>query len=991
MKDLLVTVRDESPSVYWYRNEGDNEFTGTALGTGTDGKAFAGDINGDGYVDIATAVTQGGEVTMQRWLNDGAGLFTSVTLATNTGVKSIYIDDVNGNGYQDIVTAGTAGLQRWDTDDGYTWNRVDIDDANSKQDFVTSADVNQDGKMDLVVGETDGDNLVYYRNQDGTTWQRIVITGAADAKTVVVKDLDEDGDEDFIVADQDGNRIRWYSQTGVDEFSASDLVTGLQSVYGVLVADLDGDNDFDYAAGDLKRGAVYWYERVSAKPVATAPSSGAQSSLGSGEVSFTTSISDEDKDETKIRVQYSLDGSNWYKPWITKAVVTDGKANLKNSDGYQVGTTNGIDTDDYDLITVTMKWDTKSIENTGGPIVDHQSNVKLRVIPRDGVGNGKAAISETFEIDNAAPKVGAISVINSTDSEMVLEWPVAMDGSAVTYKVYYGKSATAVINQTSEVWTSDDDTSLGTSEADGTTIGGLLAGTEYTFKLAVADVKGNSAVSKIAKGATTGEVPGPSPTTTPIDSGIVSVTPPPASSSPTPTGGGEEPTAEPLPSSIFFSPTPTAGSGEENDPIADAGEDQTVNAGALVILNGTGSADPDGDVLLYEWRQVAGATVNLEGADTATPSFTVEAEDESYVFQLTTTDRTDRADTDAVTIGVRPSAVGGEIGTDTGDDQAAEGQMPAIARYVLVPIDWLVLAIAAVMTLVLAVERIWRRLTSGRVITPAAGGEMRKDKHRGRLVHHVTGKPVLGAMIKLFDTRGNLLAKERADRKGEFALGVPPGEYTIVVKLKGFDFGSAAVPWPVDPGTIVYTGGSLSFTEDTPKVAVIIPMKPTGARVTSSYAQILQVWQFWQQRTHQLVWPLIILGAALNTWLLFWIPGGQFLAIELLYVGVVLVKILLEVKSRPSYGLVRDVVTHVPIDLAVVRLYEHGTNKLVMTRVSNTQGKFFGLPPSGTYTVTVSRLGYAAFIKQRVEITSKRDAMVQLKVDMMPVSPVLTA
>ncbi len=70
-------------------------------------------------------------------------------------------------------------------------------------------------------------------------------------------------------------------------------------------------------------------------------------------------------------------------------------------------------------------------------------------------------------------------------------------------------------------------------------------------------------------------------------------------------------------------------------PIANAGLDRTgVSPGELVVLDGTGSSDPEGDsIVIYRWTQLGGDPVVLENADTATPTF-VAGNDQTYVFQL---------------------------------------------------------------------------------------------------------------------------------------------------------------------------------------------------------------------------------------------------------------------------------------------------------------------------------------------------------------------
>jgi predicted secreted protein len=93
-------------------------------------------------------------------------------------------------------------------------------------------------------------------------------------------------------------------------------------------------------------------------------------------------------------------------------------------------------------------------------------------------------------------------------------------------------------------------------------------------------------------------------------------------------------------------------------PTADAGTDQTVAEGSTVNLDGSSSSDPDGDSLSYSWEQTAGEAVTLDGADTATPSFTapsVSSSGATLTFQLTVDDGNDGTDIDSVDIVVENS------------------------------------------------------------------------------------------------------------------------------------------------------------------------------------------------------------------------------------------------------------------------------------------------------------------------------------------------
>jgi hypothetical protein len=96
------------------------------------------------------------------------------------------------------------------------------------------------------------------------------------------------------------------------------------------------------------------------------------------------------------------------------------------------------------------------------------------------------------------------------------------------------------------------------------------------------------------------------------------------------------------------------GSGENLTPTASAGPDQTIDEGATVTLNGSGSSDPDGTIAAYSWAQIAGPSVTLSNAGVASPTFTAPAVDAATVltFELTVTDNEAATASDTVTITV---------------------------------------------------------------------------------------------------------------------------------------------------------------------------------------------------------------------------------------------------------------------------------------------------------------------------------------------------
>jgi subtilisin family serine protease len=93
--------------------------------------------------------------------------------------------------------------------------------------------------------------------------------------------------------------------------------------------------------------------------------------------------------------------------------------------------------------------------------------------------------------------------------------------------------------------------------------------------------------------------------------------------------------------------------GPNSPPIPEVGPPQTVTEGSRVTLDGSGSSDPDGDQLTYEWEQTEGPAVSILESTTASSSFVAPDVDTERIleFRLTVSDgRATSSDTVQVTV-----------------------------------------------------------------------------------------------------------------------------------------------------------------------------------------------------------------------------------------------------------------------------------------------------------------------------------------------------
>ncbi|HET6180106.1 MAG TPA: FG-GAP-like repeat-containing protein [Candidatus Sulfotelmatobacter sp.] len=206
------------------------------------------DVNGDGKLDLVAPNSVSGPVSVL--LGNGDGTFQPALLNFSAGGMSVAVGDVNGDGNLDVMVCGGSSVGvLLGNGNGTFKSAVTYNSGGTDANSIAVADVNNDGKLDLLVaneGPELGSVAVLLGKGDGTFQGAVTYsTGGETPDFVTAADVNGDGNLDLLVANYFSGGVSVLLGNGDGTFGGATVFNNGGLAISFAVGDVNGDGKVD--------------------------------------------------------------------------------------------------------------------------------------------------------------------------------------------------------------------------------------------------------------------------------------------------------------------------------------------------------------------------------------------------------------------------------------------------------------------------------------------------------------------------------------------------------------------------------------------------------------------------------------------------------------------------------------------------------------------------------------------------------------------------
>ncbi len=190
--DAFITNYNQASNLWL--NNGDGKFTESNFNFGSGGYNIElGDLNNDGFLDVISSIN--GKVIV--WLNKGQGDYERSTqnIGYAKGYGEIKLADMDNDEDLDVILANTSfGASIW-LNDGRGIFTESVNNL-SKSSKLTIGDIDLDGKIDLIIG-----NTIWLNNENNKFGLHRELDNRGLIIGLWLHDIDNDGDLDLFYSE----------------------------------------------------------------------------------------------------------------------------------------------------------------------------------------------------------------------------------------------------------------------------------------------------------------------------------------------------------------------------------------------------------------------------------------------------------------------------------------------------------------------------------------------------------------------------------------------------------------------------------------------------------------------------------------------------------------------------------------------------------------------------------------------------------------------